>query len=179
MNDVSWICIPVPEPHLEISLLEIEVIQPRPSKCSLENISEADRLTTRVAGDEILQTDCQDDQMEDAVTEDSHKTDNKYGREAYGKMIDSDDERSWSSSEEEQYTSGYERHFMPTASEILEISWCFYTDSLLFLIFCFIFFLDPKNVTMYKEKFAEHSGGSFWPEESVRVNDVFMLCNSW
>lgn len=121
MNDtVSWICIPVNEPHLEISLLEVEVIQPRPS--SLENISEADRLTTRVAGDGILQTDCQDDQMEDAVTEDCHKTDNKFGREAYGKMIDSDDAKSWSSSEEEECTSGYERHFMPTALEILEVS---------------------------------------------------------
>lgn len=148
MNDtVSWICIPVNEPHLEISLLEIEVIEPRASQFSLEEISETDQLTTNVAGDGILQSDCQDDQMKDAVTVNCHRTDNKYGREAYGKMIDSDDATSWSSSEEEQCTPGYERHFMPTASEILEVSWCFYTES--FLDFCLIFFLDPMNVTIY------------------------------
>lgn len=69
--------------------------------------------------------DCQGDQREDAVTEESHRTDHKCGREAYSKMVDSDEEKGWSSFEEEQCTSGYEKHFMPTA---LDVS-CLHVDS--------------------------------------------------
>lgn len=118
---MAWICIPINEPHPNISLLEVVVIQAWASKSSLEKTSDADGLTTTVVGDGSSQLDCQDDRR-DAVTEDCHRTDNKCGREAYSKMVDSDEERSWSSSDEEQCTSGYERHFMPTASEILEVS---------------------------------------------------------
>lgn len=110
---MAWICIPINESHPKISLLEVVVIQAWSSKSSLKKTSDA--------GDGSSQLDCQDDRR-DAVTEDCHRTDNKCGREAYSKMVDSDEERSWSSSEEEQCTSGYERHFMPTASEILEVS---------------------------------------------------------
>lgn len=69
--------------------------------------------------------DCQDDQMKDGITKECPRTNHKYGREAYSKMVDSDEERDeedcWNSSEEEQGTSGYEKHFMPTVSEILAV----------------------------------------------------------
>lgn len=119
MNDsVAWICIPTNEPHPKISLLEIGVIQ-----CPLEKTSDSDRLTAPIVRDRSSQMDSQDD-----VTEESHGTDQKRGREAYSKMVDSDEERSLSSSEEEQCTSGYEKHFMPTVSEILEVSSCLNVD---------------------------------------------------
>lgn len=96
-----------------ISLLEVVLIHP-----SFEKKSDADGLTTPVVGDGSSQMDCQDDQKENAITEDCHRIDQKCGRQAYSKMVDSDEEKSWSSSEEEQFTSGYEKHFMPTAAEI-------------------------------------------------------------
>lgn len=68
--------------------------------------------------------DCQNEQREDAIAEECHRTD-QYGREAYSKMLDLDEERErddYSSSEEEPSVSGYEKHFMPTALEILEVS---------------------------------------------------------
>ncbi|XP_049925815.1 interleukin 12 receptor, beta 2a, like [Epinephelus moara] len=120
INDpLAWICIPVYEPHPIISVLEVVEIQPR-----------ADGLTQPVVGDQCSQTDCQDDQGEEAVMEECHRTDRRYGREEYSRMVDSDEERdrkeehredSWSSAEDEQSTSGYEKHFMPTELEVLEV----------------------------------------------------------
>ncbi|XP_044036321.1 interleukin 12 receptor, beta 2a, like isoform X2 [Siniperca chuatsi] len=131
INDpLARICIPVSEPHPKISLLEVVEIQPRAFKSSLEKISDPDGLTRLEVGDGCSELECQDDQREDAVTEECHRTDHRHGREEYSKMVDSDDERDkeeedrgdcWSSSEEEQLTSGYEKHFMPTALEVLEI----------------------------------------------------------
>lgn len=122
---MAWICIPVYEPHPKISLLEVVEIQPWAFKSSLEETTDTDRLTRPVVGDGCLQMDCQDDQREEAVTEECHRTDHRYRREEYSKMVDSDEERDredcWSSTEEEQLTSGYEKHFMPTAFEILEV----------------------------------------------------------
>ncbi|XP_031168540.1 interleukin 12 receptor, beta 2a, like isoform X1 [Sander lucioperca] len=125
IDSLAWICIPVYEPHPKISLLEVVEIQPWAFKSSLEETTDTDRLTRPVVGDGCLQMDCQDDQREEAVTEECHRTDHRYRREEYSKMVDSDEERDredcWSSTEEEQLTSGYEKHFMPTAFEILEV----------------------------------------------------------
>lgn len=59
--------------------------------------------------------ECEEDHRENTVTEEHQRTE-------YKKMVDSDEERSWSSSEEEPCTSGYEKHFMPTAVDVLEHS---------------------------------------------------------
>lgn len=125
---MTWICIPVNEQQPKISLLEILEIKPWASKSSLEKTSDTEKLTKAVVEERTSQMDCQDDQREDAVTEGCHKTNHKYERKtAYSKMVDSDEEEEdrkdcWSSSEEEPCTSGYEKHFMPTALEILEVS---------------------------------------------------------
>lgn len=104
-------------------------IQPRALESSLETTSHPDGLNRPLVVDGSSQIDCQDDQREDAVTEECDRTENRYGREEYSKMVDSDEERdreeedrddSMSSSEEEQLMSGYEKHFMPTALEVLE-----------------------------------------------------------
>lgn len=119
---MGWICIPVYEPHPKISLLEIVEIQPWAFKSSLEKTSDLDGLTRPVVGDGCSQVDSQDDQREDVITEECNRKDRRYAREEYSKMVDSDEERDgedcWSSSEEEQSTSGYEKHFMPTALEV-------------------------------------------------------------
>ncbi|XP_034395332.1 interleukin 12 receptor, beta 2a, like isoform X2 [Cyclopterus lumpus] len=129
MNDsLARICIPVSEPNPQISLLEVVEIQPWALKYTLEKTADPDGLTRLVVGDGGSQVDCQDDQREEAVAEECHGTDHKYEREEYSKMVDSDEEREreenmedvWSSSGEEQPVSGYEKHFMPTALEILE-----------------------------------------------------------
>ncbi|XP_070837676.1 interleukin 12 receptor, beta 2a, like [Chaetodon trifascialis] len=132
INDpMAWICIPIHEPHPKISLLEVVQVETWASKSSQQKASDVDGLFRPVVGDRSSHMDCQDDQREDAVTEECHRTDFRCGREAYSKMVDSDEERDreeedredcWSSSEDEQCTSGYEKHFMPTASEILEVS---------------------------------------------------------
>ncbi|XP_070778526.1 interleukin 12 receptor, beta 2a, like [Enoplosus armatus] len=131
INDpLTWICIPIYEPHPKISLLEVVEIQPWAFKSCMEKTSDHDRLTRPVVGDGCSQMDCQDDQRRDTATKKCHRTDHRYGREEYSKMVDSDEERDkkeedrgdcWSSSEEEQLTTGYEKHFMPTALEILEV----------------------------------------------------------
>ncbi|XP_074513020.1 interleukin 12 receptor, beta 2a, like isoform X2 [Sebastes fasciatus] len=117
---LPWICIAVYEPDPTLSLLEVVEIQPRAFESSPENSSDPDGLTRPVV------RGGQDDQREETVTEECHRTDRRYGREEYSKMIDSDEERDreedcWSSSEEGQSTSGYEKHFMPTALEVLEV----------------------------------------------------------
>lgn len=101
------------------------MIQPQALKSPPEETSDPDGLTRPAVGD------CQDDQREEAVTEEEcHRTDRRYGKQEYSKMLDSDEEGGreeesredcGSSSEEEQSTSGYERHFMPTAREVQEV----------------------------------------------------------
>lgn len=67
------------------------------------------------------QMDCRDLQREETVTEDHDRTDRRYGREEYSKMIDSDEDRNDEfSSGEEQFISDYEKHFMPNPLEILQ-----------------------------------------------------------
>lgn len=70
------------------------------------------------------------DQKEDVVTEDCDRLNHRYKREEYSKMVDSDEERDReredrddcsNSSEEKQFTSGYEKHFMPTALEVQKV----------------------------------------------------------
>ncbi|XP_023126588.1 interleukin 12 receptor, beta 2a, like [Amphiprion ocellaris] len=106
---MGWICIPT-EPQPKISLLEVVEKTPEAS----------DGLTKLVVRDGCSQMN--GDEKEDAVTEESDRTDHRYGKEAYSKMVDSDEEKDdcWSSLEEEDVPSGYERHFMPTAVEIGE-----------------------------------------------------------
>lgn len=119
---MAWICIPNNEPNPKISLLEVVVIQPWTSKSSLEKTADTDRLTLPKVWGGSSQTDCQNVLRDDAVTEESHRTDHKCEREAYSKMVDSDEEKSWSSSDEEHCTSGYEKHFMPTGLDIIGVS---------------------------------------------------------
>ncbi|XP_018527468.1 interleukin 12 receptor, beta 2a, like [Lates calcarifer] len=130
INDhFAWICIPIHEPHPKISMLEVVEIQPGANKSSLRKTSDPEGLTTPMVGDGCSQMDCQDDQREDAVTEEGGRTQHRPRREEYSKMVDSDEEKDkeedreecWSSSEEEQFTSGYEKHFMPSALEVLEV----------------------------------------------------------
>uniref|UniRef100_I3J1D8 Interleukin-12 receptor subunit beta-2 n=1 Tax=Oreochromis niloticus TaxID=8128 RepID=I3J1D8_ORENI len=105
-NDpLGWICIPVCEPQPMISVLEVV-------KIKSPNL-DPDGLTGPLTGDKFSQ----DDQREDAVPEESGRLDRRYGKEPYSKMVDSDEETSGSSSEEEQFTSGYEQHFMPSPLE--------------------------------------------------------------
>ncbi|TNN80585.1 Interleukin-6 receptor subunit beta [Liparis tanakae] len=128
-GSLSWNCIPVFEPNPQISVLEVVEIQPWALNSSSEETSDPDGFTRPVVGDGGSKTDCQDDQRKEDVAEECHGTDHRYGREEYTKMDDSDKERDreengedvWSSSEEEQPESGYEKHFMPTALEVLEV----------------------------------------------------------
>ncbi|XP_051244222.1 interleukin 12 receptor, beta 2a, like [Dicentrarchus labrax] len=129
INDpMTCSCIAIQEQHPKISLLEVLETSPGASTSSLEETSETERLTRPLVGDGSSQMDFQDDQREKAVIEECHRTDHKYGREAYSKMVDSDEERDkeeedcWSSSDDEPCRSGYEKHFMPTVLEILEVS---------------------------------------------------------
>ncbi|XP_071330011.1 interleukin 12 receptor, beta 2a, like isoform X2 [Trachinotus anak] len=129
INDsLAWICIPVNEPHPNISMLEVVQIQPSAILTSQEKTSDPDELTRPMLGDGCSHMDCKDNQSEDAVTKQADRPNHRYGRQEYSKMVDSDEERDreedgddcWSSSEE-QLTSGYEKHFMPSATEILEV----------------------------------------------------------
>lgn len=91
-------------------MLEVVLIQP-----SLEKNMSTEQLNTPIVGEWRSAMECGEDHRENAVTE-------KHQRTEYKKMVDSDEERSWSSSEEEPCTSGYEKHFMPTAVDVLEHS---------------------------------------------------------
>ncbi|KAM4530641.1 interleukin 12 receptor, beta 2a, like isoform 2-T2 [Odontesthes bonariensis] len=110
---LSWICNSVHEPHPKISMLEVVETKSR--------AFEPDGLTRLVMKDECSRTDSQEDLREDPAAEECDRTDRRYGRKEYSKMVDSDEEKvdCWSSSEEEQCTSGYEKHFMPSPLEIL------------------------------------------------------------
>ncbi|XP_029996055.1 interleukin 12 receptor, beta 2a, like isoform X2 [Sphaeramia orbicularis] len=123
-NDfLPWICIPVHEPHPKISLLEVVEIPPWASRSPQETTSQTDGLTRPLVGNGNNETD-------NALPEESETIHHKYGREEYSKMVDSDEERdkeneeegadSWSCTEED-LLSGYEKHFMPTVLEILEV----------------------------------------------------------
>lgn len=106
---MTWISSPSNELLPKLIVLEVVLIQP-----SLQKITDADELNTTTIGEWSSPTERHKDQRKDAVAEDNQRT------EAYSKMVDSDEERSWSSSEEEPCISGYEKHFMPTAVEVLE-----------------------------------------------------------
>uniref|UniRef100_UPI0037E7C83A interleukin 12 receptor, beta 2a, like n=1 Tax=Semicossyphus pulcher TaxID=241346 RepID=UPI0037E7C83A len=134
INDsLVWTCSPVCEPPPKISLLEVVEIPSWAFKSSTKKTSDPEGLTRPMVGDSCSQMDCIHEQREDAVTEECHRTDLKYGKQAYSKIVDSDEEKGveeeeeerkdcWNSSTEEVYESGYEKHFMPTALEILEVS---------------------------------------------------------
>ncbi|XP_065820879.1 interleukin 12 receptor, beta 2a, like [Labrus bergylta] len=133
INDpLGWICIPVYEPHAKICLLEVVE---RSFISNPKKTLDPEGHTRPVVADGFSPMDSMDDEREDAVTEETHRTDRKYGTEAYSKIVDSDEERDeekeeeeeeredcWSSSTEEPFESGYEKHFMPTALEILEVA---------------------------------------------------------
>ncbi|XP_008415119.1 interleukin 12 receptor, beta 2a, like [Poecilia reticulata] len=107
---LTWMRGPLYEPYPTISILEIVEIKSKvfdPDMMKKEN------------GCPLM--DCQDDQQKDPTRESSGFTDSRYGRKEYSKMVDSDEERNdcWSSSEEEQSTSGYEKHFMPSPLEVM------------------------------------------------------------
>lgn len=111
-DPTTWICSPTNEPIPQIIVLEVVLIQP-----SLQNNSEANELSTQLLGEWSSSREFQKDQRENVVTGDTQST------EPYSKMVDSDEERSWSASEEEPCTSGYEKHFMPSEAEVLGDSW--------------------------------------------------------
>lgn len=117
-DSMAWICIPFSEPHPTMSLLEI-VISKSPQDVTSD--------TEEQFRDGSLLLDSQDTVMEDSVKEDSipeecDQKDNRCKTEAYSKIVDSDEETDMNSSDEEQDMSGYERHFMPTAIDMLEVS---------------------------------------------------------
>ncbi|KAF6734568.1 Interleukin-12 receptor subunit beta-2 [Oryzias melastigma] len=111
MNEpLAWICKTIYDPNPKISNLEI-----------VEKYSEAldrDGLTRPMVENKTSQLDLN---QSDDVTPEVDRA-----REAYSKMVDSDEDNGDSSSsyEEEKFSSGYETHFMPTASEVLEIEDC-------------------------------------------------------
>ncbi|XP_017277263.1 interleukin 12 receptor, beta 2a, like [Kryptolebias marmoratus] len=110
---LTWICISVYEPNPMISLLEVVEIKPE--------ALDPDCFSRPAMGTGCSQTDSRDSRREDTVIEENDRTDRRYGREEYSKMIDSDEDRNDEcSSEDEQFTSGYEKHFMPSALEILQ-----------------------------------------------------------
>ncbi|XP_075994855.1 interleukin 12 receptor, beta 2a, like isoform X3 [Genypterus blacodes] len=124
-DSLAWICVPAPESLHKISQLEVVEMLPH----ALESC-----LTEQGVGDDSSQTDKQKNHMDHAIRElDRDGTERRLGRQDYNKMIDSDEEQdreeekgemeedSSSLSEEEQLMSGYEKHFMPTALEVLEV----------------------------------------------------------
>nr|XP_019958364.1 PREDICTED: interleukin-6 receptor subunit beta-like isoform X2 [Paralichthys olivaceus] len=130
INDpFALICIPIHEPLPNISVLEVVKILPDALRSTPKETSDQDEFTGPLGRDGISRMNGQDEQSKDAVTGEGGRTDRRYGREEYSKMVDSDEERDrekdkddcWSSSEEDQFTSGYEKHFMPTALEVLEV----------------------------------------------------------
>lgn len=99
-------------------------MQPGPLKSQPKKTSNLNGLNLSIVGDEHPQMD----QKEDVVTKDCDRFKPRYEREEYSKMVDSDEEKDRetedrddcsNSSEEQQFMSGYEQHFMPTAVEIL------------------------------------------------------------
>lgn len=106
-----WNCIPANEPHTNISVLEVV------EKKSVDD--DPDKSVRSVVGDKHM--DCQVDQRDNAVIDECVSTHHRFRKEDYSKMVDSDDENSTSSSEEGHFTSGYEKHFMPTAVEVLNV----------------------------------------------------------
>ncbi|CAN9505703.1 unnamed protein product [Ophioblennius macclurei] len=110
-ESIVWTCIPNSAQDPEISVLEI-----------VEKISQdlnTDGLTGPGVVDGCSQRDCSKNEMSISAKEERDRPDSKHGREEYSKMIDSDED--CLSSDEEQCTSGYEQHFMPTAGEIVGI----------------------------------------------------------
>ncbi|XP_077397572.1 interleukin 12 receptor, beta 2a, like isoform X2 [Festucalex cinctus] len=108
-NDpLAWICVPIYEPHPTMSTLEVVEVQ-RPG-CE-QNCPPGDQRRPEASSDGGTRRTL------------------RYGRDEYSKMVDSEEEKDvsgvagrddcWSSSEEEQDTSGYEQHFLPTAVDIL------------------------------------------------------------
>ncbi|KAM9392839.1 interleukin 12 receptor, beta 2a, like isoform 2-T2 [Pholidichthys leucotaenia] len=105
--------IPISEASPKISLLEIMEVKPPAVDCS--------RSTGTMMGNGCSEMDSQDDDdRKDAVKYNCDKADKRF-RKDYSKIIDSDEEKcdGWSSSGEDLHTSGYEKHFMPTALEVV------------------------------------------------------------
>ncbi|XP_029365342.1 interleukin 12 receptor, beta 2a, like isoform X2 [Echeneis naucrates] len=127
MNEsFDWICISFHEKHPNISMLEIvETLTPQPRDFipSAEKKSNPDGLIKPLLEDGCSHMDAQDDQIEDA-TKQSANTGPRHGRKEYSKIVDSDEEKDKDdclNSADDEVTSGYERHFMPTASEIMQV----------------------------------------------------------
>lgn len=111
-DPVTWLSSPSNEPLPKIIVLEVVLIQP-----SLQQNSDADEPNTTAITEWGSPMECHENQKKNAVAEDHN------GTKAYSKMVDSDEETSWSSSEVEPCISGYEKHFMPTAADIVEDFW--------------------------------------------------------
>lgn len=111
-DSLAWLCAPYVEQCPKISDIEIvKTSSPAFSPRSVRHINNEDG----------------DDPLEDIHTQEDKRTQCGCGKQEYSKMIDSDEEKnqddetgksSWSS--EEDY-SGYEQHFMPKSSDLLEI----------------------------------------------------------
>ncbi|XP_029015849.1 interleukin 12 receptor, beta 2a, like [Betta splendens] len=129
-NDSSaWICKPAYEPNPEIVELEIVEDQPGASKSAQKKTSILNGHVSTL--EDRCSQNSQETQKEDVITEDCDRTAHRYEREEYSKMVDSDEEKEkvgeedsddCSDSSDEDFTSGYEKHFMPTVREILEVS---------------------------------------------------------
>nr|XP_057905419.1 interleukin 12 receptor, beta 2a, like isoform X2 [Doryrhamphus excisus] len=111
-DPLAWICTPICEPHPTISFLEVVAIQ----RSWYGKDSHPEAQTTKPS-----------------LTSGQRDQTHKCAREEYKKMVDSDEEKgmsgvvdtedSWNSEEEEEegFASGYEKHFMPTSVDILEV----------------------------------------------------------
>lgn len=114
---MAWICIVLSEPNPSMSLLEIVTSKAPQDVTSDTEERSSDRNMLLDSRDAVRE----DSVNEDSVTEERGQKDNRREPEAYRKMVDSDEE-DVNSSDEEQNMTGYERHFMPTVMDMLEVS---------------------------------------------------------
>ncbi|XP_029945102.1 LOW QUALITY PROTEIN: interleukin 12 receptor, beta 2a, like [Salarias fasciatus] len=103
-----FICIPISGQDPKMSVLEI--VERKPQDFQI------DGLTGPGVVDGCSQTECPNNERS---SEEHDRPGCKDRRAEYSKMIDSDED--CLSSDEEEFTSGYEQHFMPTALEIVGI----------------------------------------------------------
>lgn len=116
-DSMAWICILLSEPNPTMSFLE--VVTSKSPQDVTSDAEERSRARSILLGSR--DTVEEDLVKEDSATEECGHKDNRCEPGAYRKIVDSD-EQDTNSSDEEQDVTGYERHFMPTATDMLEVS---------------------------------------------------------
>lgn len=110
MNEsFTWNSITIYEPQPTIS--HVEIVERKVSAFDPDGLTKP-----------VIKVCLQDSQMLDVVTEECERTDHRYKTGEYSKMDNSDKERDdcSSSSDDEDFSAGYEKHFMPSPLEIQE-----------------------------------------------------------